>query len=88
MTDDKPYTKREMDTFFKEIGERFDRQEKNSNERFDRQDIALEKIDSQVAYTNGQVKFHAKLLLVVGAVTGTLLITNGSELIQVFKLFI
>lgn len=88
MADDKPYTKREMDTFFRDISERFDRQEKNSNERFDRQDESLDEIKNQVTYTNGQVKFHAKLLLVVGAVTGTLLITNGSELIQVFKLFI
>lgn len=74
---EEPYSKRELDEHFK-----------NMNDRFDRQDKALEKIDMQVAYTNGQVRFHTKVLLVVGTAIAVLLITNGSELAKIFELII
>lgn len=44
------------------------------------------KILEQVTFTNGKVrKLHA-YLLVVASVTLTLLVTNGSQLLEVFKI--
>ena len=48
-------------------------------------DAIHEKLDTiieKVNYTNGTVRLHTKILYVVGAVAGTLLITNGSPFIQ------
>jgi DNA-binding transcriptional regulator GbsR (MarR family) len=71
------YSKRELDE-----------KEKDTTGRFDRQDKILEKISAQVEYTNGQVKLHTKVLLIVGAVLATLLVTNSSELLSLFKILI
>ncbi len=38
--------------------------------------------------TNGKVRNHTKVLLVVGAILGTLLTTNGSDLVRLFKAII
>jgi DNA-binding transcriptional regulator GbsR (MarR family) len=71
------YSKRELDEHHRDI-----------TERFTRQDTALESIKKQVEYTNGKVKTHQRILLVVGAVLATLLVTNSSELLGLFKLLI
>lgn len=81
------YKKRELDAKFGEV-----------HERFSRQDQTLEKILSQTTKTNGRVTSAEaqlgdmatkediskvnRILLIVGCITGTLLITNGSELIK------
>ncbi len=81
------YTKRELDSKFAEV-----------HERFNRQDSTLEKIFGQTTKTNGRTteleqkmnKTASKdelgkiktILLIVGCVTGTLLVTNGSELVK------
>jgi vacuolar-type H+-ATPase catalytic subunit A/Vma1 len=71
------YSKREIDE-----------KERDTMERFDRQDKVLNQLLTQVTYTNGQVKLHAKVLLVVGSILATLLVTNGSELLTLFKAII
>lgn len=48
----------------------------------------LTRIEAQTTKTNGTVRWHTRVLLVVGAVIATLLVTNGSELISIFKLII
>lgn len=42
----------------------------------------LDTIISKVEYTNGTVRTHTKILYIVGAVVGTLLITNGSPFVS------
>jgi predicted transcriptional regulator len=42
----------------------------------------LDTIIEKVEYTNGTVRLHTKILYIVGAVAGTLLITNGSPFVQ------
>ena len=48
----------------------------------------LDSIENLATNTNGKVRMHTKLFIGLGAVTGTLLVTNGSELIKIFKLII
>lgn len=50
--------------------------------RFSAQDHALDKILIQTTAHNGRMRKIEKTLLIVGCVTGTLLIVNGSELIK------
>lgn len=45
-------------------------------------DIKMDDLNAKVAYTNGKVRKQEKILLVVGAVVGTLLIVNGSSFVQ------
>lgn len=42
----------------------------------------LDTIISKVEYTNGTVRLHTKILYIVGAVAGKLLITNGSPFVS------
>jgi hypothetical protein len=42
----------------------------------------LDSIIETVKKTNGTVKLHTKVLLVVGTAIGVLLLTNGSELVS------
>lgn len=39
-------------------------------------------MDAKVTYTNGKVKSLTKILLIVASVTGTLLVSSGSELVK------
>lgn len=39
-------------------------------------------IDSRIENTSSTVRLHTKILYIVGAVAGTLLITNGSPFVQ------
>ena len=49
----------------------------------------VESLDAKVSYTNGKVRLHTKILLVVGAVLATLLLTSDNkEIIEIVKLFI
>lgn len=50
--------------------------------RFSEQDKVLSKILDQTTRHNGRMRKIEKVLLVVGCITGTLLITNGSELVN------
>lgn len=59
------------------------------HQRFNHQDFTLEKILEQTTKTNGKIlKVETRVdkvnrvLLIIGCVTGTLLITNGSEFIS------
>lgn len=46
-------------------------------------------LKEQVKFTNGKVRLHTKILLVVGAITATLLITSGDEkIIKIVNLFL
>lgn len=63
------YTKREIDMQFKEV-----------HDRFTTQDNALAKILAQTTMHNGRMRKIERILLIVGCVSGTLLISNGSEL--------
>jgi hypothetical protein len=59
---------------------------KNVKDEIKGEIVALKK---QVTFTNGKVRLHSKILLVVGAVLATLLVTSGNErVIEIFKLFI
>lgn len=49
---------------------------------------ALLRIEVQTSKTNGRVTFIEKILLVAGTVIAVLLLTNGSKLLEVFKLLI
>ena len=51
------------------------------HQRFNQQDFTLDKILQQTTAHNGRMKKIEKTLLIVGCVTGTLLLVNGSELI-------
>ena len=46
------------------------------------------KILEQVTFTNGKVRKLYAYLLVVASVTVTLLVTSGSEVLEVFKIII
>lgn len=48
----------------------------------------LEKIEMQTTKHNGRMTRVERILLIVGTTTAVLLITNGSQLIQVVKLII
>lgn len=71
MSDESPYTKRELDSKFEAI-----------HERFGNQDRTLEKILTQTTLHNGRMKKIEKTLLIVGCVSATILIINGSELVD------
>lgn len=71
------YSKRELDHMFKEL--------KEAIERIDsRGDLILE----QTTKHNGRMTRVERYLLVVACVVATLLVTNGSQIIQVFKILI
>lgn len=65
------YSKRELDSKFDGI-----------HERFSNQDKTLEKILIQTTKHNSRMSKIEKILLVVGCVAGTLLIVNGGELVS------
>jgi hypothetical protein len=44
-------------------------------------DKKIDGVIAQVKFTNGKVKLHEKILLVVGAIVFTLLIVNGSPFV-------
>jgi hypothetical protein len=45
-------------------------------------------VKTQVAFTNGKVKLHTKIMLVTGAVLATYFVMSGNEkIISIFKLF-
>ena len=48
----------------------------------------IKEIKVQVTAINGKVKMITKVGLVLGAIVGTLLITNGSEVIHLFMAII
>jgi len=68
----------------REITAMFERIEEKLNEHGDTHAQIL----TQVVYTNGKVKKLTLYLTVVATVTVTLLITNGSEVLQIFKILI
>ena len=76
-----PYSKRELDHNFNEIKESLNELRAENKE-------AHEALDANQKRTNGKLFIHTKILLVFGAVVATLLITNGSEMIKLFKLII
>lgn len=46
-------------------------------------------LKEQVRFTNGKVRLHTKILLVVGAIVATLLITSDNgKVVEIVKLFI
>lgn len=47
-----------------------------------------EKILNQVLYTNGKVKNITRWLLIIGSISATLLVTNGSEVLTILKVII
>lgn len=49
---------------------------------------ALVRIEAQTSKTNGRVTRLEKILLISGTVIIVLLVTSGSELLQVFKILI
>lgn len=50
--------------------------------------LTLTRIEEQTLKTNGRVTLLEKIVLIVGCITGTILLMNGSELISFFKLLI
>jgi len=50
----------------------------NMEQLHEKLDTIIEKLN----YTNGTVRLHTKILFVVGAVAGTLLIVNGSPFVS------
>lgn len=76
------YSKRELDHYFEEIKTHIkDFREENQKD--------MAEINERVKITNGKVKLHTKILLIVGAVLATLLITNGDEkIIKIINLFL
>ena len=48
----------------------------------------LKEIKLQTQKTNGRVSKHDKILLIVATAIGVLLVTNSSELLQLFKIII
>lgn len=75
------YTKREIDLIIADMAESITRIERVHGKE-------LSEIKELQIYTNGKVKNHTRILLIVGSVLTTLLVTNSSELLQVFKLII
>lgn len=75
------YSKRELDHYFDEMHEQI---KEFRNENKTDNNMLARKLD----YTNGTVKFHTKVLLVVGTALFVLLATNGSELIGFLKILI
>lgn len=74
---DKRYTNLEITLMFDEIKSKLEEHGKTHKEILD-----------QVTFTNGKVKLITKWLLILGSVSATLLVTNGSETISILKLFI
>lgn len=71
------YTKREVDTLVKDIYETLNRIE-----------LQTTKTNGSVARLTSRADKTEKILYVVGTIVGTLLLTNSSELISIFKLII
>lgn len=46
------------------------------------------KILAQATYTNGKLRRVIFVLTIVASITATLLVTNGSEVISILKLFL
>lgn len=67
------------DYYTKEV---IDLKDQNINSRLSAQDTVLEKILEQVNKTNGKVILIQKIILVIGSVTATLLIVDGSQFVQ------
>ena len=78
------YSKREIDLLIKDIYTSMSRQE-NQNELIL---IQTTKTNGTVAKLTTRADRTDKILYIVGAVVATLLITNSSELLQIFKLII
>lgn len=76
-----PYTKRELDVFFREIKDQLDRieaQTTKTNGRVTTVEDELEKKTDRIE----------KVMLVVGVIVGMLLFMNGSELLSFLKIII
>ena len=69
------YMNREIDAKFEEVHTRFDTQDKTLVE----QDRKLDKILTQVTYTNGKVRRITMALVIVGVIVSMLLMQNGSK---------
>ena len=65
------YSKRELDMKFGEV-----------HDRFTQQDNALAEILEQTTRHNGRLTKVERILLIVGCVSGTLLIVSGSEFVN------
>lgn len=90
---------REFDLRFQQLREMLDQKHQENKERQINVDSKFETIENKIQSshnilaakmdkTNGKVKMHTLVLSIVGAVVATLLITNGSELIHLFKVII
>lgn len=78
---DNDYSKREIDHLVADIRETLVRMEAENIK-------SHSKLEANQKYTNGTVMWHTKVLLVVGTVTITLLVVNGSELLDILKILI
>lgn len=75
------YSKRELDAYFTHINEKIDEFRNENN-------TGMDLLAEKVTYTNGKVKLHTKILLIVGCVVGTMLVMSGSELVNFIKILI
>lgn len=75
------YSKRELDHYFGEVHEKM-------TEFRTENKTGMDMLDRKITYTNGTVRIHTKVLLVVGTAIVVLLATNGSELISFLKILI
>lgn len=82
------YTNRELDSKFEQVKLMMEaKHEENKVSSFE----LHKKVDEvlvQTKITNGRVNFHDKVLLVVATALLVLLVTNGSKIIEVFKIII
>jgi hypothetical protein len=75
------YTKREIDHIIMGILESLNRIEKDHGDK-------LDTLNDKADYTNGKVKRLYLIMSCIGSVVATLLITNGSELVNIIKIII
>lgn len=81
MSHEAPYSRELSDIKFQGIHTRLDTQDKRTEEQFVVIKEALDTVLKEQKKTNGNIKRHDKIFLVVGTAVGVLLLTNGSELI-------
>jgi hypothetical protein len=92
MSQEPDYTKREIDHIILGILEAVSRIEKDHGGKLDKLEKdhgeKLDNLNLKADYTNGKVKRLYLIMSCIGSVVTTLLITNGSELINIIKIII
>lgn len=85
MTQDAPFTAREIKQLFADVDIKLNTQTIDINRQFGIQNTMLGEIRTQTIKTNGRVNRHSQILYTVAVVTFTIGLIKHSELLALLK---